>query len=138
MDCCTDQFDGRDGRAEISGWYGTAPETPLYVGLAADGWSEADEAPFTISSPEARLELGPIENGTHVEGTFNVTGVNVDVDANRSTSAPDQPFALVIHPEIVTTTESTSSGGCYCGGGSGGGDGLLELHGQPAFRMRTR
>lgn len=67
VDCCTARFDGEEGRAVSSGWYGTGPDSPLYLGLAATGWSEGDNFTLLADSPDADLWEGSTLTGTHVE-----------------------------------------------------------------------
>jgi hypothetical protein len=120
----------------------TSPDGTVYAGN--DGL-ENDTQSATTTGARAILDGDRRNNVENVyvdvsdtgEWTFNVTGVNVDVDADPSPARPDQPFALVVHPEIETRDSTSSSGGCSCGGGSGGGDGVLEFRDRPAFEMRT-
>lgn len=68
VECCEDvSEDGRNGRAELGGWFGTGPDTPLYLGLVAANWSEDDEVELRASSPGADLEAGPVRTGAAVE-----------------------------------------------------------------------
>lgn len=67
VECCTDRFHGQGGRANLSLSTGTAPETPLYVGLLAHGWRDGDSVTIRATSDQAAIEAGSIRTGTDVE-----------------------------------------------------------------------
>jgi hypothetical protein len=67
--CCPDldPTGGQRGRSDLSGWYGTAPETPLYVGLAAQGWGGEDNITIHAYAPGGELRAGDTLTETSVE-----------------------------------------------------------------------
>lgn len=67
LGCCTDRYNGRSGAADWSTWTGTAPETPLFVGLAVSGWTSTDNLTIHVASDDADLRAGPTRTGTGVQ-----------------------------------------------------------------------